>query len=79
MDAKKQVKVSTCAIQNNVLKVESKHLIFKASIAKMKTYLFVDNGNEAKFIDKFFVHTKKLSTFKVEKYINLILKNSKVV
>ena len=79
VDAIKRVRVSTCTIQNNVLKIESKHLIFKTSIAGMKTHLFVDNGNEAELNEESFIHTNKLSIFKQEKCINLILENSKVI
>ena len=79
MDAVKQVRISTCIIQNDVLKVEGKHLIFKTSIAGMKTYLLVDNGNKAKLINESFAHTNKLSIFKLEKYINLMLKNGEVL
>ena len=45
----------------------------------MKTCLLVDNGSEAKLIDESFACTNKLSIFKLEKCINLILGNSKVV
>ena len=75
----RQVRVLICAIQNNELKIESKHLIFKASIAGMKTRLFVDNSSKTKFIDEFFMRTHKLSIFKLEKCITLILKNNKRV
>ena len=73
------VKVLTGAVRNNVSKVESKHLIFKTSIAEIKTCLLVDNRSEAEFIDESFVHTNKIPSFKLEKPINLILGNSKVV
>ena len=59
-------------------KVKDKHLIFKASIIGIKTHLLVDNSSEAKLINKFFVCTNKLSTLKLEKYINLILRNDKI-
>ena len=60
-------------------KVKGKHLIFKTSKAGMKTCLFIDNSSKTKLIDKFFARTNKLSTFKLEKYINLTLENDKVV
>ena len=60
-------------------KVECQYLIFKASIARIKICLLVNNGSEVKLIDEFFVHSNKLSTFKLEKFIVLILKNSKIV
>ena len=60
----KRVQISACAVQNSASKVESKHLIFKASVAGIKTYLLVDNDSEAKLIDKSFVRTNKISTFK---------------
>ena len=49
--ATKRVQISACTVQNSVPKVEGKHLIFKASVAEIRTRLFVDNGNEAKLID----------------------------
>ena len=79
MDIVKQIRISTCAIQNNMPKVEGKHLIFKTSIARMKTHLLIDNSSEAKLIKESFVHTNKLLIFKLEKYINLTLGNSKMV
>ena len=60
-------------------KVEGKHLIFKASRIGMKTRLPVDNGNKIKLINKSFMCINKLSTFKLEKCINLIFKNGKIV
>ena len=45
----------------------------------MKTCLLVDNSSETKLIDKLFEHNYKLSTFKLEKCINLMLGNSKIV
>ena len=45
----------------------------------MKTRLLVDNNSETKFIDKFFERTNKLSIFKLEKYINLMLRNSEMI
>ena len=73
------IKVLTCAVRNNVLKIKSKYLIFKSSIAEVKTCLLVDNKNVTKFIDKFFVCVNKISTFKLEKAIDFILENGKVV
>ena len=75
----KRVKISTCAIQNNVAKVKSKHLIFKSSIARIHTRLLIDNGSEAELIDKSFVRSNKISTFQLEKPIQLTLGNGKVV
>ena len=60
-------------------KVIGEHLIFKASIAGMKTRLLVDNGSEAELIDESFVRTNKIPTFKLEKPINLTLGNGEVV
>ena len=62
-----------------MLKVESKYLIFKTNIAGMKTRLLVDNGSKAKLIDEFFVCTNKFSIFKLERCINLMLENGKVI
>ena len=45
-----------------MLKIESKYLILKTSIAKVRIYLLVDNKNEAKLIDKSFVHANKISS-----------------
>lgn len=72
------MRVSTCAIQNNMPKIKGKYLIFKSSIAEIKIHLFVNNKSEVKLIDKFFIHINKISTFKLEKSINLALKNGKV-
>ena len=60
-------------------KIEGKHLVFKASIAGIKTRLLIDNGSEAKLINKSFVRTQKISTFKLRKKIKLTLGNGKVV
>ena len=68
-----------CAIQNNVVKVEGKHLVFKTSIAGIHTHLLINNGSEAKLIDKSFLRTNKISTFQLEKPIQLTLGNGKVV
>ena len=66
-------------MKNNIPKVDGKHLIFKTSIAKVKTRLLVDNENEAEFIDEFFMRANKIPSFKLKKLINLILRNRKVV
>ena len=66
-------------MKNNVLKVKNEHLIFKTSIIRVKPYLLVDNKSKTELIDKFFVRANKISIFKLEKLINLTLKNSKVV
>ena len=63
----------------NIFKIKDKYLIFKVNIAGMKTCLLVDNSSKIKLINKSFVRIKKLSTFKLEKYINLTFENSKVV
>ena len=60
-------------------KIEGKHLIFKASIAGIKTRLLIDNGSEAKLIDKAFVREQGISTFKLKKKIKLTLGNGEVV
>ena len=60
-------------------KIEVKHLVFKASIAGIKTRLLIDNGSEAELIDKSFVRTQKISTFKLKKKIKLTLGNKEVV
>ena len=51
----KQVRISACAIQDDVPKIEGKHLMFKASIAEIKTCLLSDNSSKAELIDKSFV------------------------
>ena len=43
--------------------------MFKASVAGMKTRLLIDNGSEAELINKSFVRTQKISTFKLKKKI----------
>ena len=75
----KRVRVSTCAVRDDVPKIESKHLVFKASIAGIKTCLLIDNGSKAELIDKSFVRTQKISTFKLRKKIKLTLGNGEVV
>ena len=57
------------AIQNNVAKVENKHLVFKTNIARIHTSLLIDNGSKAELIDKSFVRLNKISTFQLEKPI----------
>ena len=75
----KRVKISTCAIQNDVAKVEGKNHVFKTSIAGIHTCLLIDNGSKAKLIDESFVRSNKISTFQLEKPIQLTLGNGKVV
>ena len=60
-------------------KIEGKHLVFKASVAGMKTRLLIDNGSEAELIDKSFVRTQRINTFKLKKKIKLTLGNREVV
>ena len=76
---KKWVKISTCAIQNDMTKVEGKHLVFKTSIAGIHTCLLIDNDSTAKLIDKSFACSNKINTFQLEKPIQLTLRNSEVV
>ena len=45
----------------------------------MKTCQLVDNSNEVKLINESFARINKLSIFKLKEYINLILRNGKVV
>lgn len=66
-------------MQNDMLKVKSKNLIFKNNITGMKTCLLVNNNSKVKFIDKFFLHTNKISTFKLEKLIKLVFGNGKMI
>ena len=66
-------------IQNNVVKVEGKHLVFKTSIAGIHTCLLIDNDSEVELIDKSFVRTNKICTFQLEKPIQLMLENGKMV
>ena len=68
-----------CTIQNNVIKVKGKHLVFKTTIAGIHTCLLIDNSSEVKLIDKSFVHLNQISTFQLEKLIQLMLDNGKVV
>ena len=60
-------------------KIEGKHLVFKASIAGIKTRLLIDNSSKAELIDKTFVREQKINTFKLKKKIKLTLGNGKVV
>ena len=60
-------------------KIEGKHFVFKASIAEIKTRLLIDNGSEAKLIDKAFVREQRIKTFKLKKKIKLTLGNREVV
>ena len=60
-------------------KVEGKHLMFKASVAGIKTRLLTDNGSKAKLIDKSLVRTQRIHTFKLKKQIKLTLGNGEVV
>ena len=60
-------------------KIEGKHLVFKASVAGMKTRLLIDNGSEAELIDESFVRTQRIDTFKLKKRIKLTLGNREVV
>ena len=73
------IRVSTSAVKNNLSKIEDKHLIFKTSIAGMKTCLLIDNKSDIKLIDKFFVYTNKILSFKLNKSINSTFENGKVV
>ena len=45
----------------------------------MKTCLLLDNESEIELIDEFFMRANKISTFKLEKAIDLTLENGKVV
>ena len=60
-------------------KIKGKHLVFKASIAGIKTRLLIDNGSGAELIDKAFVHEEKINTFKMKWKIKLTLGNGEVV
>ena len=73
------VKVSTCAVRNNMPKVEGKYLIFKTSIAGVKIYLLIDNRSKIELIDEFFIYANKIPFFKLEKPINFTLGNKKTV
>ena len=71
----KYVRISTCAVQDDVLKIKKKHLVFKASVAEIKTRVLIDNGSKAKLIDEFFVRLHRISTFRLTKKIKLELGN----
>ena len=73
------VRVSTCVMRKNMLKVKSEYLIFKTSIAVMKICLLINNRNKAKFINKSFVHANMIPSFEFEKPINLVLRNCKAI
>ena len=60
-------------------KIESKPLVFKTSVAGIKTRLLINNNSEAKLIDESFVRTQKIDTFKLAKRIKLTLGNREVV
>ena len=60
-------------------KIAGKHFIFKANIVEIRSCLLIDNGNEVELIDKFFVHTNKIGTFKLKTQIRLELNNKEVV
>ena len=70
------VKVSTYTI--HVFKVKCKYLIFKFSIAEIKTCLLVNNRSKIELIDEFFVYTNKILSFKLQKPINLHLETAKL-
>ena len=75
----KTVRILTYAMKNNMPKIKNKHLIFKTSIAEVKTCLLIDNRSKAKLIDDFFMHTNKILSFKLKEPINLMLGNGKIV
>ena len=75
----KCVQISACAVKNSVSKIKDKHLIFKASVAGIKTRLLVDNDSETELINKFFVRTNKISIFKLKTQIRLELDNEEKV
>ena len=54
-------------MQDDVPKIEGRHLVFKASVAGMKTRLLIDNSSKAELIDEFFVRTQGVNTFKLKK------------
>ena len=60
-------------------KIEGKHLVFKASVAGIKTRLLINNSSKAELIDESFVRTQKMDTFKLAKRIKLTLGNGEVV
>ena len=74
-EAIKCVRISTCAVQDDVPKIESKHLAFKINVARIKTRVLIDNGSKAKLIDKSFVRLHGISKFRLTKKIKLELGN----
>ena len=60
-------------------KIAGKHLVFKASVAEIKTCLLIDNDSEAELIDGSFMRTNKISTFKLKTRIGLELGNKEMV
>ena len=66
----KRVRISACAVKDDVPKIEEKHLIFKASIAEIKTRILIDNNSKAKLINKSFVRSHRISTSKLKKKSN---------
>ena len=75
----KRVRISAYVIQDNVPKIKEKYLVFQAGIAEIKTCLLIDNGSEAKLIDKAFVCEQRINIFKLKRKIKLTLGNKKVV
>ena len=75
----KHVQISAYVVTNRVSKIEGKKLIFKASVAGIKTRLPVDNGSKAELIDKFFVRTNKISIFKLKAQIRLEIGNREMM
>ena len=74
----KTVRVSSCAVLDTEKKIEGKHLVFKTSIAGIKTRLLVDNGSEAELIDESFARVNNLNTSKLETGVKLTLGNGEV-
>ena len=74
-EAFKCVRIFTCAIRDDVSKIKGKHLVFKASIAEIKTRVLIGNGSKAKMINESFVHLHGISIFKLTKKIKLKLGN----
>ena len=62
-------------MRDDVSKIEGKHLVFKASVAKIKTRVLIDNGSKVELIDESFVRLHGISTFKLTKKIKLKLGN----
>lgn len=75
----KWVRILAYAIQDNMPKIEDKHFVFKTSIAEIHMCLLIDNSCKAKLIDKFFVHTHGVITFKLKIKIKIELKNGKIM